>query len=492
MINYIIENTAKFLEEKSKAERKKIGQFFTSKEIAMYMASLFKLNENRETVYILDPGAGSGILTAALIDRLQDSRILKEIFITCYENNADILPVLKKNAEYLKENSKIHLNIEIVEKNYILEQKTYFQNNDLNAKKYDMIIGNPPYMKISKNAPEALAMSSVCYGAPNLYFLFASISIFNLNDKGELVYIIPRSWTSGAYFKKFREYMLRETHISNLHLFVSRDKVFDTEQVLQETMIVKLVKEKDKKDDITISTSNSNKDYDNILSFKASYDVVVQNKNNFIYLITTKKEKNVIDTIHFFAYTLEDIGLKMKTGLTVDFRNKELLRCKEDKGIVPLFYSQHIKNGIVTFPMGREFEYISNERRGLIQQNKNYVFVKRFTSKEEKRRLQCGIYLRSDYEQYQEISTQNKLNFIDTLDGTAMSEDITYGLFVLFNSSIYDQYYRILNGSTQVNSTEVNSIPIPCQKEIIGLGKKIKNTKDLSTKNCDLLLQELL
>ncbi len=42
-----------------------------------------------------------------------------------------------------------------------------------------------------------------------------------------------------------------------------------------------------------------------------------------------------------------------------------------------------------------------------------------------------------------------------------MSECLVYGLYVLFNSTIYDEYYRILNGSTQVNSTEINAMPVP-------------------------------
>lgn len=40
-----------------------------------------------------------------------------------------------------------------------------------NPRKYDFVIGNPPYMKIPKDAPEATAMPEVCYGAPNLYFI---------------------------------------------------------------------------------------------------------------------------------------------------------------------------------------------------------------------------------------------------------------------------------------------------------------------------------
>ena len=43
---------------------------------------------------------------------------------------------------------------------------------------------------LAQIAPEAKAMPDVCYGAPNLYFLFASMSLFNLKQDGEMVYII--------------------------------------------------------------------------------------------------------------------------------------------------------------------------------------------------------------------------------------------------------------------------------------------------------------
>ena len=80
---------------------------------------------------------------------------------------------------------------------------------NLKPQKYDFVIGNAPYMKTFKDAPEATAMLEVCYGVPNLYFLFTIMGLFNLNDNGEMVYIIPRSWTSGAYFKRFRQFFDR-------------------------------------------------------------------------------------------------------------------------------------------------------------------------------------------------------------------------------------------------------------------------------------------
>ena len=153
--------------------------------------------------------------------------------------------MLKRNLEYCKEKSGKKIVINIIADNYILSQYLDFNHmigENENPPKYDFVIGNPPYMKIPKDAPEATAMPEVCYGAPNLYFIFASMGLFNLCENGEMVYIIPRSWTSGAYFKRFREYFLTVGKLEHIHLFVSRSKVFDKESVLQETIIIKIKK----------------------------------------------------------------------------------------------------------------------------------------------------------------------------------------------------------------------------------------------------------
>ena len=178
----------------------------------------------------------------------------------------------------------------------------------------------------------------------------------------------------------------------------------------------------------------------------------------------------------------------MKTGLTVDFRNREILRDEAEEGAIPLFYSQHIKQGKVEFPIQKEHEYVVTEQRGLMQDNKNYLFVKRFTAKEEPRRLQCGVYLAKEFPQYKKISTQNKINFVDGVL-TEMSECLVYGLYVLFNSTLYDEYYRILNGSTQVNSTEINAMPVPDLESIQEMGRKMIKSRDYSEENCNLILE---
>lgn len=491
MLKNIIEKTSLYIENMPKKERKKYGQFFTSMETARYMASMFVIPENQEAISVLDAGAGSGILSCAMIERLDEIEEIKEIELTCYETDENVLPLLKENLSIMKMQSCKHININIITDNYITSQYLDFNHmlgGNWNPPKYDLVIGNPPYMKIPKDAPEAVAMPDVCYGAPNMYFIFAAMGLFNLKDESEMVYIIPRSWTSGAYFKRFREYFLLEGKLLHIHLFGSRNKVFDKEDVLQETIIVKVKKTSVKPNVVTITSTNSNKDFANCKSLIVPYDLVVSGDELYVYLVTNEEEVKVLDKLQKWNKTLPELGLRMKTGLTVDFRNRDVLRNEEEEGAIPLFYSQHIKQGEVQFPIQKENEYIVTEQKGLIQENRNYLFVKRFTAKEEPRRLQCGVYLAKRFPQYQKISTQNKINFIDGLL-TEMSECLVYGLYVLFNSTIYDEYYRILNGSTQVNSTEINAMPVPELDIIQEMGRKIMKSKDFSEKNCNLILE---
>lgn len=493
LLEYAIKSTNEYMGKMPKSQRKKYGQFFTSKETASFMASLFNVPAEKDELHILDAGAGSGILSIALLDRLQSEDGIKKIHLTCYETDPNVVDLLRSNLDYTRSNAKIEIDYDLRTDNYILSQMLEYNEMlgaDPNPQKYDLIIGNPPYMKVGKDDPEAQAMPDVCYGAPNLYFLFAAMGMFNLASNGEMVYIIPRSWTSGAYFKSFRQKFLNEGALEHIHLFESRDKVFDQESVLQETMIIKIKKTPDKPETVTITTTQSNFDFLDLTTFEAPYNIVISGEDFYVFLVTNEQEVRTLELLNTWKDTLPSIGLKMKTGLTVDFRNREALRSEQEEKAVPLFYSQHIQNGKVLFPIGKEHEYIVTEQSGLLQENANYLFVKRFTAKEEHRRLQCGVYLANKHPEYEKISTQNKINFIG--GSRELSECIVYGLYVLFNSTFYDCYYRILNGSTQVNSTEVNTMPVPPLATIEAMGKELLRCHDTSEMTCDNIVRSFI
>lgn len=480
LLNTAYQTTSAFMDSIPKKERKKYGQFFTPQKTAEFMASLFSTDFSKhDELRLLDAGAGTGLLTVALVERIRSCGYQGNITTICYENDLNVLPVLRENLERLGKKSNV--TYEIHTDNYLTSQS--FVQKGLYKKElrpFDLVIGNPPYLKISKDTPEAKAMAEICHGAPNLYFLFWAMGIHNLKRGGELVYIIPRSWTSGAYFERFRRFLFRYCVITNIHLFRSRDKVFDGESVLQETMIIKVKKTDFPPQYINISSSTTS-DFHDINSIDIDYDTVVS-PNLFVFPVTSIEEAQILSRVNRQTNTLEKDNLRMRTGLIVDFRTRDVLRDDEVSGACPLFYSHHIKNGRIHWPVGKEAEYIVTDNDGYLQENSDYLFVKRFTSKEEKRRLQCGIYLKKEFSQYKYISTQNKINFIK-----CDSPELAYGLYVLLNSTLYDSYYRILNGSTQVNSTEINLMPVPSKEAISQMGKELIGM-DLSEKNCDNII----
>ena len=477
-LEQVLSRTEDFVNSKPKAERKEYGQFFTVGTGAQFMSAMFEIDLNKKCLNILDTGAGTGILAVALVDHLLEIGYKGEIFVTCYENDPKVLNTLSENLTEVS-NNVAQFRFRIIKDNFLTSEPFggFFKSDE----EFDLVIGNPPYKKISSDSAEARNMMEICYGAPNLYFLFMAMSVQKLKQDAQLVYIIPRSWTSGAYFKKFREWLFSRAVIERIHLFGSRDKVFEGEDVLQETMIIKIRKTR-KQPDVVQMTFSETSDFSLVTSINVSYDTVV-GRNSFVYLVTNEREIECLDALSTLHNTLVSDGLRMKTGLIVDFRTRDVLRNDaEEPNTYPLLYSQHIKYGKVVWPVGKENEYICTDHLSYLQENANYVLVKRFTAKEERRRLQCGIYLKKEHPNYKFISTQNKVNYI-----YCQEEDEALGVYCLLNSSIYDLYYRILNGSTQVNSTEINCMPVPDKQTIKEMGRKLRGN-ELTTEVCDRIV----
>ena len=96
MLEKIIELTNLYIENMPKKERKKYGQFFTSMETARFMASLYECPAGKSCIKVLDAGAGSGILSCAFIEWVEQFDYISEIDLVCYENDENVLEILKE------------------------------------------------------------------------------------------------------------------------------------------------------------------------------------------------------------------------------------------------------------------------------------------------------------------------------------------------------------------------------------------------------------
>lgn len=316
MLRTIEMYTNEYKDTTQKEIRKKKGQFFTPAEVSMRMAAVESEYPKNQWIRVLDPGAGNGILSFAVIDKLLRSGY-KRLDITLIETDKEILPVLEYTITKIRqicESYHAECFIHYVDQNFILWESSYL---------YDIVICNPPYMKVRKDSVEATAMKTYVYGQPNLYGLFMAKAIELLCDNGQYIFITPRSWTSGKYFTKVRNFLQKELNIKEIDLFSSRDEVFQGEKVLQETMILYGEKGQIQNEKIKINIfKDGTLDIGN--SFWAAADQIkFKGSEQYLLLPENENDLKIIDIMSDMTDSFESSGYHFKTGPVVEFRNLE-------------------------------------------------------------------------------------------------------------------------------------------------------------------------
>jgi len=466
--------------------RKLKGQFFTPKQVSKYMASLFEIHH--DTIHLLDPGAGTGILTAALCERLSYSNRIVELSVDAYENDPALLPLLRKTLETCK--SKLEgrghsVDYHIYKQDFILSNEGYFKKPDLFSTRaehtfYDFVISNPPYYKLNKDSPQSTVMIELISGQPNIYALFMALSASMVKPEGEMVFITPRSFCSGLYYKRFREWFLNNVQITNIHIFESRKEVFDKDEVLQENVIIKAKrrKETNKHDKVIISTSR-NKDFDKLGSIEVPSTDVIRHRNGetFIRIPTSSLDVDILHIVDRWSNTLRDLGLEISTGPVVPFRAEQYLlpELTNSPKSVPLLWMHNIQDIGVIWPLKKSKKAsairVCDGTVPLLVPVKNYTLVKRFSSKEQRRRLHAAVLLESEFP-YQSVGIENHVNYIYRPKGS-LSVYEAFGIAAMLNTTIIDKYFRSLNGNTQVNATDIRSLPLPGIEDIKRIGEVV-------------------
>lgn len=453
----------------SKQDKKNKGQFYTPPEIGSYMASMISTT-NKSSLKILDPGAGLGILSTSLIKELLKNKTVKEIELISYESDITIIDSLKKVMNSLVDycnKLKVRLNYKIRETDYLLD--------DSSSNQYDLIISNPPYFKLAKIDLRAQIFSHVVHGQPNIYMLFMAKSAAELVDGGELVYIVPRSFASGPYFQKFREYFFNQVQPLMIHVFNARDKAFTKDSVLQENVIIKAKKIKSEfSPEIIVSSSNSHLDINFSKNISVNFDVVLNSKSEhkILYMPVSTDELDLIRAFKNMSNTLLKSGINVSTGPVVSFRALNHLRSISGPKNCPLIWLNNVESMNLKWPLMsfNKSQFIENcqDSKSLLVPSKNYVFVRRFSAKGDKSRLVACPFLTSSTNA-DWIGIENKLNYIYKKDEELTQEE-ALGIAALLNSSVYNNYYGVFNGNTQVSATELRNLPMPTMSEIREVG----------------------
>ncbi|MDP1544992.1 MAG: BsuBI/PstI family type II restriction endonuclease [Anaerolineales bacterium] len=504
LVIYAYEQGKRVLAKRDTNVLKEHGQYLTPAAVARYMAK--QLGEIQNGATILEPAIGSGVLACAVIERLIVEKRTFEISITAYETDEELCALSRKVLEVASTEAKkngIKINWQVHQKDFVLaclpdNQPSLFDSEQAKQKKFTHIISNPPYFKLNAEDKRVKAVYGKLNGHTNIYTLFMALSAKLLAPQGKASFIVPRSFCSGVYFSEFRRDLLRDVNPLAVHVFQSRNDVFKGDEVLQENVIFAFEKLSQPQSNrylaghVIISSSNDEKSLEEgVISRKVSFRHLLSNHDGLLLfrLPMGVLDEQILDAVDKWDGSLEKYGLQVSTGRVVPFRAKEMLKEQVNGDeFAPLLWMQNVKPYKVEYPLMKfgKPQAISQNDPALLLPNSNYVLLRRFSAKEDKRRLVSAPFLESEF-RFKQIGFENHLNVIfRKKDALLVSESV--GLSALLNSAIVDRYFRILNGNTQVNAAELRTLPLPPMEAIRAIGEKIQHISERTPEQVDAVV----
>jgi adenine-specific DNA-methyltransferase len=426
-------------------EQAAFGQYFTPYQAARIIADLPHIPSG-DGVRILDPGAGSGILTAALVERLREHRPELSIHVTAVEIDPTLHVALRETLADIE--GLGHVSTELVDADFLSWALT-------TDERFDIVIQNPPYAKLQAGSAPQKMLRAAGIDVPNVYAAFLTLGLRLLHADGQQVAITPRSWMNGTYYSAFRREFVTTAGIDGIHTFESRSKVFGDTGVLQEAIVVSATVSA-RPENVIVHTSHDHRE--DATSRTVPYaDVVTA---DFIHVPATEKDAEAVAWMTAHAtHTLADLGLTVSTGRVVDFRSREMLHYEKVAGSAAMVNATHIRGGVTRHPVGaKKPEWFHTDpavAAKLLVPGGAYVLVKRFSAKEERRRVVAAVWDSSE-----PVAFDNKLNYIHD-SGHGLDERVARGLAVYLNSTRLDDYFRVFSGHTQVNAADLRQMRFP-------------------------------
>lgn len=458
-----------------------LGQFFSPRSVAELLASFVEFDGGE--VRMLEAGAGTGALIASAVRRAcADAKRPKSFSVDAWELDEAVIPTLRQTLDDCAQKcaaAGIRFTARMHHGDFIAAAVDRVRGDwfATSAGGYTLALLNPPYRKIRADSQERLLLRSGGIETSNLYTAFLTLASRLLDPGGHLIAITPRSFCNGPYFRPFREELLTRLSLRRIHVFDSRTAAFRADAVLQENVIVHAVRADTPSCSVIISSSSGQPGATIRERAVPSNEVVrPDDAEKFIRLPSEDHFASAADAVQRLQCTLADLGLSVSTGRVVDFRARDFLRDHMEPGTVPLIYPTHFNGGWVHWPRAdaRKPNAIvqCDATQELLLPEGVYVLVKRFTSKEERRRVVASIWHPAQTA-HGSVGFENHLNYFHVRN-TGLDAMFARGLAAFLNSTVLDHSFRLFSGHTQVNATDLRSMRYPTNATLIKLGERIE------------------
>lgn len=485
MLKLAVRNTKKLIRRSAAEKQQRIGRFFTKIDTAALMARAFTPT-GKTGVYVLDAGAGTGILSAAVVEALCQAGGMREIYLTCYENNSEYLGMLEDNLERIRKKArhdyKVKLRVTVRRENFLLADHD-------DEERFDLVIMNPPHEAADADSPEATLMAQVFSGGNEaLDARFTALGASLLANGGQLVTVLPVAGTTSVYLAPFRRHLFSLAYPEEIYLF-RRDK---TKEPLQKNLVLKLRRQETAPAQVALHLCDDDGTPEATSRHLKPYGEVVRADDASLVLTLDEDEQQILSLINALPCSFDTFHLKIHTGLTMETKYPHLLRDTPVDGAVPLLHPRCLRDGLVSFPRpGVKGQYIVPAAPSLAQPNKNLLLIKRAPAKSDKRRLMCAAHLGGTMN-CRYISTHNKLNYIDAPANEQMDPPFLFGLLGYLSSEPVDRYMRVISKSACINARELAALPLPTAQQLRAIGAKLMSVRVYRADYCDRVVKQML
>jgi adenine-specific DNA-methyltransferase len=460
--------------------RADMGQFLTPLPVARMMASLLPMQSR--TLCLLDPGAGVGSLCAAAVAAAcRQKHGPEEMHVVAYEIDESLVDYLRTTMDECAaacQAAGIRFVADIRVGDFIRAGVELLQGEALfgtTRPEIHAAILNPPYRKIPSDSHMRRLLRTIGIETTNLYAAFLWLTLKILDEGGALVAITPRSFCNGPYFAPFRRFMTRALSIRRVHVFDSRDRAFADDDVLQENIILHGVKGAPKTTVVISASEDAEEDHLSIREVHHDRLVNPKDEKAFIHLESDEFDGLIGEQMRRLPSSLADLEINVSTGRVVEFRAAGLLRDHREGNTAPLIYPVHFRDGFVVWPSGickkEQAITLDDDARELLVDSDFYVLTKRFSAKEEPRRVVAAVFDPRHFP-CERVGFENHVNYFHRR-GRGLLPDFAKGLSAFLNSSWVDLYFRQFNGHTQVNAADLRSLRYPAREQLESFGNSI-------------------
>ena len=321
---------------------------------------------------------------------------------------------------------------------------------------FDLVIGNPPYGRVSLDARLRARYSRSLYGHANLYGLFTDLALRLVKPGGVIAYLTPTSFLGGQYYMALRGLIATEITPIAFDFISDRNGVFD--DVLQETILVAYLAKKSKRQaSVSRVVPHGIED----ATVEEIGKVRIPTDGSPWVIPRRIEDAEFVSTLSVLTTRLSDLGYQVSTGQLVWNRHKPQLRHQKSKGDLPIIWAESISAAGFAFSADKRnhapYIKLRKDQPHLITA-KSCILLQRTTAKEQRRRLLSAVIPQKFLDQHGGVVVENHLNIVYSVNKPKVSPE---AVSAILNSSALDRAFRSISGSVAVSAYELEALPMP-------------------------------